>query len=367
MAVAAPDVNSTTFTVSGPATLTALIAPFTVAAPSISPAPVDVGVSVDFQATAPGGGSFAGYTTEWNDLPAGCTTDATVDSFSCSPTVAGRYFVAVTLTDSWGEPATSPVSFLRVDPLPTLTGPTSSYAAVDIGVATNLSAVVNGGTHPFSWNYTNLPNGCATVDADELTCSPTQVGTFNVTVTVTDRFGNTATGIVEFKVNPLPSLTATSSTTTPTVGDQFTITSTVMGGTGPFTYSYAGLPAGCSTASTASFSCVPTGAGTYHVNVTAADMFGKSASQVLTLVVGKPTSPLFGLETVEIAIGLLVLVVIAVAVFVALRRRPKKPAAAVPPVAVLPPLPKIFYPPARPPLPEWSEEPPPPNDWQEEQ
>jgi hypothetical protein len=358
--------NSTTLTVVGSGTVTALITPFTVAAPSITPAPVDVGTSVSFGSTAPGGGSFAEYTAVWSGLPAGCTTDTTADTFTCAATAPGHYTVAVTFTDEWGEPATSPAVTLRVNALPTLTGATATYTTVDLGVQTNLSSVVDGGTKPYAWSYSDLPAGCSTGDAEELSCSPSAVGQFNVTITVTDKFGNAASGVVTLVVNALPSVKISTSTSSPTVGKSLSVTAAVLGGTGPFSYSYTGLPTGCPTTTSASFTCVPTAAGTYHINVTASDAFGKAASEVLTVVVAAAPSSTFNLEDVEIGLGLVVLIVIALAVFVALRRRPKKPAAVAPAVVVTP-LPKIAPPSPRPPLPEWSEEPPPPNEWQEGQ
>ena len=242
LAVTTANSSSTTFTVSGPGALTALIAPFTVAVPSISPTPVDVGVPVNFLSTAPGGGSYAGYTPEWNGLPDGCPTGAMADGLTCAPSTAGRYLATITFTDAWGEPATSPAAVLQVNALPTLTGPTLSLATIDAGVPTNLSTVVNGGTGPFEWSYEGLPSGCQTVNNSLLTCSPSQTGAFNVTVNVSDSFGKTAEGIVHLVVNPLPSVQISASSTSISRGSQVTITTIVSGGTGPISLSYSGLP-----------------------------------------------------------------------------------------------------------------------------
>ncbi|MGA7860538.1 MAG: hypothetical protein WCB19_01605, partial [Thermoplasmata archaeon] len=365
LAVTSTNSSSTTFTVSGPGALTALITPFTVAVPSVSPTPVDVGVPVNFLSTAPGGGSYAGYTPEWSGLPDGCPTGTMADGLTCAPSTAGRYLVTITFTDAWGEPATSPAAILQVNPLPTLTGPTLSLATIDAGVPTKLSAVVNGGTGPFEWSYEGLPGGCSTLNDSLLTCSPTQTGAFNVTVNVSDRFGETAEGIVHLVVNPLPSVQISASSTSISRGSQVTITTIVSGGTGPISLSYAGLPSGCPATVAASFSCLPTAAGTYHISVTARDAFGKTASQVLTLVVSKPSTSIWGLLSTEVTIGLALLVVIALVAFVALRRRPKKPTIVATPAAA--PAPRITRPSSPAARPEWSEDEAPPKEWQEGQ
>jgi hypothetical protein len=371
-AIETPFSNSTTITVSGPATVTALVSPFAALQPMASPSPVDVGISVNFQGTTSAGTSEI-FSALWSGLPPGCQGNAVLSAFACAPTTPGTYVMAVTFTDPWGEPATSSPVTLVVNPLPAITGASISPSTIDVGVSTTLMAAETGGTGPFTWSYEGLPSGCTSTNQDTLTCSPSAAGSYNLTVTVTDSFGEIAQGLVKLVVNPLPSLRASVSQPTAAFGKTVTFTVNLTGGTGPFKLSYAGLPPGCLSANFTSLSCVPSKAGTYQVNVSATDAFGKVASQVVTLVV-KPAPPsIWGLSTTWIAIGLVLLVVIAIVVFAVLRRRPKKPTivavpSTAPPTSAPPrPAPKARPrpPPPRPAAPEWSEEPPPPNEWQE--
>lgn len=62
------------------------------------------------------------------------------------------------------------------------------------------SAVASGGTGPYSWTYSGLPAGCTTKNRSSLTCNPSVTGTFNVRVTVADRFGESANATVALTV-----------------------------------------------------------------------------------------------------------------------------------------------------------------------
>ncbi|HKV89891.1 MAG TPA: hypothetical protein VJQ43_01700, partial [Thermoplasmata archaeon] len=56
-------------------------------------------------------------------------------------------------------------------------------------------------------------------------------------------------------------------------------------GSAPFSYSYSGLPAGCSSQDVPTLPCLPTGAGTFRVQVQVRDGGGSSASASLTVTV----------------------------------------------------------------------------------
>ncbi|MGC2288525.1 MAG: hypothetical protein WA688_01530 [Thermoplasmata archaeon] len=356
--------NFTTATVSGAGTLTALISPFASLRPVASPSPVDQGIVTHFQGVPSSG---TDYTVLWQGLPVSCQNEATLITFDCAPEDPGTYNVDVVLTDMWGETASSPTFALVVNPPPAIVSATLSHPEIDTGVSTNLSTVETGGTGPFSWSYGGLPTGCSTVDGSLLACSPSVTGTFNITVTVTDGFDETATDMVPLVVNALPSLQVSLSQSTATLGKSIIISAAVSGGTGPIAFSYAGLPRGCASMNVASVDCLSTEAGTFYVNVTATDVFGKTASQVVTLVINPSTGTVLGLSYTELAIALTLLVVIALVAFVALRRRPKKPVIVATPTPVAT-APKVSpRPAARKTIPEWSEELPPPNEWQEEQ
>jgi YVTN family beta-propeller protein len=98
-----------------------------------------------------------------------------------------------------GAPQAEEITFtLAIAPL------TASLVAdpdnLTIGASTVLTTTTEGGTPPFSYVYIGLPPGCKTSNLSALPCSPTGVGTFAVTVAVTDSAGTQATGYATVRV-----------------------------------------------------------------------------------------------------------------------------------------------------------------------
>ncbi len=85
----------------------------------------------------------------------------------------------------------------------------------------------------------------------------------------------------------LPSIS--SFTATPAsfpLGNTTTLSVVVTGGTGSITYAYAGLPSGCASVNSTSFSCRPRATGTFAVTVTATDSAGHWDTATQTITVG---------------------------------------------------------------------------------
>jgi len=70
------------------------------------------------------------------------------------------------------------------------------------------------------------------------------------------------------------------------MGEDTTIAVSIAGGTGPLSYSYTGLPPGCSSTNSATLTCHPSSTGTYAVQVTVTDQAGKTVTGSLSIVVG---------------------------------------------------------------------------------
>jgi hypothetical protein len=73
--------------------------------------------------------------------------------------------------------------------------------------------MASGGEGALSYSYANLPAGCLSTNATSFSCYPTSSGNYRVTVTVTDRAGESATATVGITVGPqrilgLPQATA---------------------------------------------------------------------------------------------------------------------------------------------------------------
>jgi hypothetical protein len=82
---------------------------------------------------------------------------------------------------------------------PTVTAFTAWPSPVPENGTTYLNVTVQGGSSPYSFNYSGLP-GCISIDTPELSCVPTEVGNFTVVVTVTDGANREANATVELQV-----------------------------------------------------------------------------------------------------------------------------------------------------------------------
>jgi hypothetical protein len=72
------------------------------------------------------------------------------------------------------------------------------------------------------------------------------------------------------------------------------LTASVVGGVGPLSYAYAGLPPGCATANASTLACTPRSDGTFPIELSVTDSAGNDASGSVTLLVlsmGVPTAP----------------------------------------------------------------------------
>ncbi|MCI4354903.1 MAG: hypothetical protein L3K06_06005, partial [Thermoplasmata archaeon] len=85
------------------------------------------------------------------------------------------------------------------------------------------------------------------------------------------------------------------SPTFPQAGQTLTLTTTVYGnGTGPFSYSWSGLPSGCASSNTPQLSCTPTASGSFQVGATVWDAQGDFGSGAATVLIGPDTGMVVG-------------------------------------------------------------------------
>ncbi len=276
--VSAPSA-ATTLVIAGSGTITAIAAPFGVAAVALTPNPADVGRPVSMQVTVNGSGPFS---YAWS-LPSGCAS-ANASALTCSVMSAGSYPISVEVTDAFGAQGGSPPVALIVHG-PVVAAITFSPGTIDLGMTTNVSVAVSGGTAPFAYVWQSLPPGCAGTGS-VLGCRPTASGTFGLVVNVSDALGASALVTADLVVNALPTVSQLLiSPATTDVGVATTVLVSVAGGTAPFTYAYSGLPGGCAGASAASFPCTPTTAGDFVVHVNVTDLYGVSAQETASLTV----------------------------------------------------------------------------------
>ncbi|MDE1879917.1 MAG: PKD domain-containing protein [Euryarchaeota archaeon] len=263
-----------------------------VSPPAASPASVDVGGSVSFTTTASGGsGTYTTYAWTESGTGLGCVL-ANAAKITCSPTTAGNYTVAVTVTDSNGVVSASATSSnFEVFGLPVAGRPLGVPASVDVGQSVNFTVDAWGGSGAiatYTWTESASALGCALANAATITCVPTAAGSYTVSVTVTDANGGASSASTSAALTVSPALSVPAPTASPStldVGGTTTLSSASSGGSGGDTYIWTGLPAGC-TGSGASFSCTPTAAGTFSVAVEVKDANGRSVvSPALSLTV----------------------------------------------------------------------------------
>ena len=168
-----------------------------------SPATADVGQTVIFQTSASGGSG--GFSYSWTDLPTGCMSND-APSVSCIPTASGSFTPNVQATDSNGITATTATTYL-VSPLPTVQVPAATASSITQGASVTFTVTAGQGSGGLTYTWRDLPTGCVSADNPTLACIPNATGTWNVSVTVTDSNGGSATsGTFPFTVVSPPAL-----------------------------------------------------------------------------------------------------------------------------------------------------------------
>ncbi|MCI4319073.1 MAG: hypothetical protein L3K23_02935 [Thermoplasmata archaeon] len=239
--------------------------------------------------SADGVGGTGALTFAYAGLPTGCvaTQSSTVN---CVPTEAGTFPVIAQATDALGVEAVAATT-LSVVPAPAVAAFTVSPPVVDVGQPVVVAALSAGGVGPFTYAYLGLPLGCASVDQLSFRCLPMAPGSYVVQIGVTDQLGGGTSGTAALTVHGDPTITGFSASSPQvTVGGSIDLAVQVSGGTAPFVYLYAGLPAGCGGGNGATLSCLAAVTGEYSVTVTAVDATGALAAAALTVTVAAAPS-----------------------------------------------------------------------------
>ena len=190
MLYAADPKTNTIEAINGTASFVPEIVSISDSAPSI-----DVGQAFNISVEAVGGKGPLEYA--YAGLPTGCSS-ANESQIECAPIVPGAYDVAAFVNDSSGQSATAAVSgwvYARLSVTPTATNRT-----IVLGQEVEFAVNASGGVPPYSYSFSALPPGCVSQNVSAFACIPSQTGFYNVTLSVTDRNGETATSIDRVKV-----------------------------------------------------------------------------------------------------------------------------------------------------------------------
>ena len=291
-------------------TLTGVGAPFSIAqnytidvpAPTIVIDPTTLpgttaGLAYSQSISASGGVAPYAFTVTAGSLPTGLTlgSDGTLAG---TTTASGTFNFTVTASDANGQAGSQ--AYTVVVAVPTLAVTPATLPAGIAGNAYSQTLSISGGIAPYTVTQTGtLPAGLV-FDAGTRTFSgtPTQSGTFAISVTVTDSTGGTAATVTNNYTLTIaaPTLTLTPSTLPAgTAGVAYAQTFVASGGIAPYAYavSAGALPAGISLdAVTGALSGTPTVAGSFNFSVTATDSTTGTAgtiTQAYTLEVSAPT------------------------------------------------------------------------------
>lgn len=326
--------------------------PITPSAPTILPGGV-------LPLTAHPNGGSPPYFIQWYQGPSSaCAADsvivgATGLTVNVAPSSSTYYCYSLGDTSQGLPPShqLSPADEVNVSstaPPPTITSFTISPSIVKVGSNVSFLTSVSGGIYPITFVYTGLPPGCSSSDQNAFSCVPSQVGSYPVTVTVTDEQGrsNSTTKILSV-VSTVSGLSATlnSSSNSLYVGAQYTLSAHVVGGVGTLNFIWAVNGTNVSYGpDSVAWQVLGTHAGTYTYMVWVSDSSGQStASNPVVVEVQNPpikssnnnstkSTPL-GPTILGIPIVLLVIIVAlaAIVAFLLFTRRksrtPPKPAA----------------------------------------
>jgi|GEM_PF-1659996 len=245
------------------------------------------GSTISSSAVAASGGQPP-YTWSATGLPPGFNLNASTGAFSGTGPAPGVYGFTLNVSDSQATPATAslPVGF-------SVLGITTSSlvgGSTTAGYSQTIGAI--GGTPPYSFSGSGLPAGLSLSSAGLLSGTPSAVGTFSLTLRVTDSAGlSTASNFALVVTGPptQPLSVTGGQLTSGNATVPYSTNLTASGGTTPYTWSLTGgiLPdGGVSLSASGAIAGTPKTPGIYTFTALAKDSAGASASGTFTISIG---------------------------------------------------------------------------------
>ncbi|MEP7164076.1 MAG: putative Ig domain-containing protein, partial [Ferruginibacter sp.] len=242
------------------------------------------------QTGAVGGATF---TINTGTLPTGITLSA-AGVLSGTPTQTGSFPITVKVTGGNGCTGTGSTYTLIIGCQSiTVTNPGTTTGTAGVAFSQTFTQTGSIGGSTFSLNTGSLPTGLSLSVAGVLSGTPTQTGSFPITVKVTDGNGCTGTGSTYTLVIGCQTITVTNpGTTTGTAGTAFSQTFTQSGSIGGSTFSLntGSLPTGLSLSAAGVLSGTPTQTGSFPITIKVTDGNGCTGTgSTYTLVIGCQT------------------------------------------------------------------------------
>jgi uncharacterized protein (TIGR03437 family) len=243
-------------------------------------------------------GGVLPYNWTITGLPAGIVTDGSGNITGTPTTTTGSPFtVVVTVSDATKNSISRTYSLVISGTL-TVAAPTTLPAATLNAAYVPVTAMAGGGLGPYTWTATGFPTGMSVnIATGVISGTPTTAAgsPYSVVLTVEDSTGKTASMTYTLTVaSGPPSITGPASLPNGTLGVAYVSTTvTASGGSGVYTWSATGLPAGLSIgSSTGAITGTPSGtvASVNTVVVTVTDSSTATATKTYTLTVNPAAS-----------------------------------------------------------------------------
>jgi hypothetical protein len=218
---------------------------------------------------------------------------ATNGVLSGTPTTAGTNTFTVQVTDDLGSTATKQFTLIIAAIAPSITT-ASPLPNGTVGRAYSQTLAATGGTTPNTWalNAGTLPGGLTMNGAGVISGTPTNYGTFNFTVQLTDYAGLTASKAFSISV-PVPALviTSVSAMVSGQQGSPYSQALTAVGGVTPYSWSIAAgsLPPGLSLSGIGDITGTPTNLGTFNFTARVTDSLSATVTKGLAITILSPT------------------------------------------------------------------------------
>ncbi|MDI6793281.1 MAG: putative Ig domain-containing protein, partial [bacterium] len=249
--------------------------------------------NTDYSETLSATGGVIPYT--WSiasgSLPTGLSL-STDGMISGTPTDTGTFDFTVQAQDSY-TPSQSDTQSLSITINPQLEITTTLLLNGVQDTAYSQALLATGGALPYTWSLTagSLPTGLSLSTGGLISGTPTDTGTFDFTIRITDSSSQSDTQILSIIINPPLEITTTSLPDAQ-LGTAYSQTLSVASGTAPYIWSISSgdLPAGLSlNSATGEISGTPATAGTSNFTVQAQDSGNpaQTDTQELSLTVKK--------------------------------------------------------------------------------